>query len=71
MSQTAGIRVVDARKSLVERVAGSRHLKRSVRLRDLLLYLTDRVLEADAHEIHEQEVGHRAGPLTTTPSPTI
>lgn len=59
MSQTAGIRVVDARKSLVERVAGSRHLRRSARLRDLLLYLTDRVLDADAHEIHEQEVGHR------------
>ena len=59
MSQTAGIRVVDARKSLVERVAGSRHLKRSARLRDLLLYLTDRVVEEDAREIHEQEVGHR------------
>jgi hypothetical protein len=49
----------DARRLLVERVAASRYINRSARLRDLLLYLADRVLEGDAGEIHEQEVGHR------------
>lgn len=31
--------------------------QQSARLRDLLLYLTDRVLDGDVDEIHEQEVG--------------
>jgi len=53
------IAVADTRKSLVERVAGSRYLSRSARLRDLLLYLSDRVLDEHATEIHEQEVGHK------------
>jgi hypothetical protein len=47
----------DAHKDLVERVAASRYIARSVRLRDLLLYLCQRVLEESAAEIHEQEVG--------------
>ncbi len=49
---------VDSRKLLVERVAASRYVGKSARLRDLLIYLCDQVLEHGAHEIHEQEVGH-------------
>jgi hypothetical protein len=60
MPQGKGITAaVDERRLLVERVAASRYFNRSVRLRDLLLYLSERVLEEDAAEIHEQEVGHR------------
>jgi len=50
---------VDARKLLVERVAGSRYIVRSARLRDLLVYLCDRVLDDGVDEIHEQEVGNK------------
>jgi hypothetical protein len=50
---------VDDRKSLVERVASSSYLSRSARLRDLFLYLCERVLEESADEIHEREVGHK------------
>lgn len=50
---------VDPRRSLVERVAASRYFSKSARLRDLLLYLTDRVLDGDVDEIHEQEVGFK------------
>ena len=42
----------------MERLAASPYFNRSTRLRDLLVYLTDRVLEDGALEIHEQEVGH-------------
>jgi hypothetical protein len=34
-------------------------MNRSARLRDLLVYLTTRVLEDEVFEIHEQEVGHK------------
>ena len=46
------------RKRLVERVSASRYIGRSARLRSLLVYLCDQVLEHGAREIHEQEVGH-------------
>lgn len=59
MSQGHSVKVVDARRLLVERVAASRYVNRSARLRDLLVYLSDRVLDDDAGEIHEQEVGHK------------
>jgi hypothetical protein len=59
MSQGHGVKIADARRLLVERVVLSPYLNRSARLRDLLVYLTDRVLEDDAGEIHEQEVGHK------------
>ena len=36
----------------------SRHFSKSARLRDLLLYVSERVLREGATEIHEQEVGH-------------
>src|SRR4051812_43462749 len=48
----------DSRK-LVERVAASRYLSKSARLRDLLVYVCDRVLDGSVSEIHEQEVGHK------------
>jgi len=59
MSQGPEVKVADDRRLLVERLAGSSYFNRSARLRDLLLYLSDRVLAEDAVEIHEQEVGHR------------
>ena len=46
-------------RKLVERVAASRYLSKSARLRDLLVYLCDRVLDSSVTEIHEQEVGHK------------
>jgi hypothetical protein len=49
---------VDGRGALVERVAQSRYIEKSARLRDLLLYLCHRVINGGAVEIHEQEVGH-------------
>lgn len=59
MSQGNEVKVADARSLLVERVAASRHIKRSAGLRDMLLYLTERVLEGEGGESHEQEVGHK------------
>ncbi len=49
---------MDARGQLVERIAQSRYIAKSVRLHDLLVYLCDRVINEGADEIHEQEVGH-------------
>ncbi len=54
-----GPQLKDARKQLVERVAASRYFGKSARLRDLLLYLCNRVLDDEAAEIHEPEVGHK------------
>ncbi len=48
-----------SQKLLVDRVAASRYINKSARLRDLLLYLCDRVFEGLAEEIHEQEIGHK------------
>lgn len=59
MPQEPSVRVSEDRRLLVERLAASPYLNRSARLRDLLLYLAQRVLEDEAVEIHEQEVGHR------------
>src|SRR5947209_14879125 len=61
MSEGNGVSLADSvesRKLLVERVAASRHVNRSARLRDMLLYVSGRVLDGDADEIHEQELGH-------------
>ena len=57
MLQGNGITIVDARRLLAERIAASKYLNRSARLRDLLLYLTQRAIEDEAGEVHEQEVG--------------
>jgi hypothetical protein len=48
-----------SQKLLVDRVAASRYINKSARLRDLLLYLCDRAWEGPAEEIHEQEIGHK------------
>src|SRR5882724_1046799 len=55
LSQTNGVKTAEARRLLIERIASSRHINRSARLRDLLLYLTARVQDDDVEEIHEQE----------------
>src|SRR5581483_11050989 len=59
MAQGPHVRIAEDRRLLVERLAASPYINRSARMKDLLLYLTDRVLEDEAAEIHEQEVGHR------------
>ena len=59
MSQGQELKVLEERRLLVERIARSPYLSRSARLRDLLVYLTDRVLEDDALDIREHEVGHK------------
>jgi len=48
----------DDRRLLVQRIAASRVFGKSARLRHLLVYLCDRVLEGHLEPIHEQEVGH-------------
>ncbi|HZR28051.1 MAG TPA: hypothetical protein VFA71_04670 [Terriglobales bacterium] len=53
------IAAVDSRKLLVERVAASSYLNKSARLREMFLYLCERVLEQSADDIHEHEVGHK------------
>lgn len=52
-------KIQDQRRRLVDRIAASAILKRSARLHDLLVYLAHRVLDEQAEQIHEQEVGHR------------
>ena len=59
MSQGPEFKVADGRRLLVERIAASSYFSRSARLRDLLVYLTERVAEDEAAEVHEQEVGHK------------
>jgi hypothetical protein len=58
MSQVNGVKI-DERRLLVERVSASSYFNRSARLRDLLHYLTERVLEDENCEIREHEVGHK------------
>jgi len=61
---------VAEKRALVKRVVASPEICRSTRLRDLFLYLCGRVLDADAQDIHELEVGHsvfgRAAQYDTT-----
>ena len=59
MSQGNGVNAADARRLLVKRVSDSPYFNRSARLRDLLQYLTGRVLEDEGCEIREHEVGHK------------
>jgi hypothetical protein len=59
MSTVRSTRIDDSRGLLVERVAASSAVKSSARLRDLLVYLCDRVLQGGVEEIHEREVGHQ------------
>lgn len=50
---------IESRRLLVERLASSSYLNKSARLRNMFLYLCERVLDHSADVIHEQEVGHR------------
>lgn len=47
----------ETRRLLVRQVAASSYLSRSSRLRDMFMYVCNRVVEDAADEIHEQEVG--------------
>ncbi|HVH88619.1 MAG TPA: hypothetical protein VM912_18010 [Terriglobales bacterium] len=55
----AAANTIDHRKLLVERLASSSYLNKSVRLRDMFLYVCERVLDHSVAVIHEQEVGHK------------
>jgi hypothetical protein len=59
MAEGHGIGIAEERRLLVERVATSSYFNRSARLKDLLHYLADRVLEDEVEDIREHEVGHR------------
>ena len=50
---------VDERRALIERVAASAHFRRSVRLRDFLLYVGGQSLKEGCPEINEQEIGSK------------
>ncbi len=47
----------DACWALIERIAGSSHLKRATRLRDLLLFIGRRQIKERCSQLHEQEIG--------------
>ena len=47
----------EERRALIDRVAASSHLRRSVRLRDFLLYVGRQSLKNGCPEINEQEIG--------------
>jgi hypothetical protein len=51
--------VKEQRRQLVQQVASSPYFAKSARLREMLLYVCDRVLDHEVQEIHEQEVGRR------------
>src|SRR6266851_2681828 len=47
------------RRALLQRVSWSRHIEKSGRIRDFLLFVCERALEEPSVEIHEQEIGYR------------
>jgi hypothetical protein len=49
----------DRKRLLVEQVASSAYFSKSARLREMFIYVCDRVLDHEVDEIHEQEVGRR------------
>ena len=51
--------VKEQRRQLVQQVASSQYFAKSNRLREMFMYVCDRVLDDDVAEIHEQEVGRR------------
>lgn len=59
VSPKSPVSVTDNRKLLVERLANSSYLSKSARLRDMFLYLCERVLDHSVEVIHEHEVGHK------------
>jgi hypothetical protein len=50
---------LQTRKELVNRVVSSSVICKSARLRDLFLYLCNRVLDESVDDIHELELGHK------------
>jgi hypothetical protein len=50
---------LQTRKELVRRVVSSSVICKSARLRDLFLYLCNRVLDESVDDIHELELGHK------------
>jgi hypothetical protein len=48
---------VGEKRALIDRIAASEQFKRSVRLRDFLLYVGGQSLKEGCPEIHEQEIG--------------
>jgi hypothetical protein len=59
MAKTTGSDLKDRRRLLVDQVASSPYFSKSVRLREMFIYVCDRVLDHEVDEIHEQEVGRR------------
>ncbi|HEY3835491.1 MAG TPA: hypothetical protein VGL72_02925 [Bryobacteraceae bacterium] len=59
MAQANGVKVTEERRLLVDRVSASSYFNRSARLRELLQYLAQRVLEDETCQIREQEIGHQ------------
>jgi hypothetical protein len=48
---------IEERRALIERVAASEQFRRSVRLRDFLLYVGRKSIKEGCPDIHEQEIG--------------
>lgn len=59
MTEKCASREKDKCHSLVQRIVASNYLNKSSRLTEMLLYLTGRVLDEAATDIHELEVGTR------------
>jgi len=51
--------IQEEHSALLQRVLWSRLIEKSLRIRNLLVYVTERVLEDPTAEIHEQEIGHK------------
>jgi hypothetical protein len=51
--------VAEQHGALLQRVLWSRLIEKSVRIRDLLVYVSERVSQDPTAEIHEQEIGHK------------
>src|SRR6202041_596048 len=59
MAKAVGRDIKERRRQLVDQIASSPYFSKSARLRDMFVYVCDRVLDHDVDEIHEQEVGRR------------
>ena len=59
MQKTNSSNVKETKRRLADQVAASHYLAKSVRLREMFVYVCDQVLEHSVDEIHEQEVGRQ------------
>ena len=57
MAKTNPQAVKDSKRGLVSQLATSAYLARASRLREMFMYISSRVLDDSAEEIHEQEIG--------------